>query len=269
MSRMLEALRQSERDGTGSILLNQTATVSQAAPEPSKAFLDPRSVVKLNIPAGDKSFLVPFRTNDALAAEKFGVLAAKLSTIRMQQPLKSLLITGSALNEGKTFVAANIALTLAMQTQKKVLLLEGDLRRPGLGRMLGVGPLAGLGDWAITRHSIDRFLYQFGELPLWLLPAGKVESPAVLLQSQELADLFVRLREEFDWLIIDSPPVLPLADTNLWQHLADGTLLVAREGATPRKALKKALDALDHSRFLGIVLNEANERDLENSYDPS
>jgi capsular exopolysaccharide synthesis family protein len=274
MTNMLEAMRQSERDGAGSFLLNQTATVSQTASAPRGSSFDLSGVEKLNVHCGDGNNLVAFRTNDGMAEEKFGLLAAKLSNIRAERGLKSVLVTSSAQNEGKSLVAANIAVTLAMQARKRVLLLEGDLRRPGLGGILGVGPLAGLGDWATTQRAttqqpINRFIYQLGKLSLWLLPAGKIESPTRLLQSQKLVDLFPRLRDGFDWVIIDSPPVLPLADTNLWARMADAILLVAREDITPRKALRKALDALDNSRLLGIVLNEASERDLESSYDPS
>ena len=269
MTSVVEALRQSERDGAGSFLLNQLAIVSQTPSVPRGLPFDLSGAAKLNVQWGDDNYLVAFRTNDGMAAEKFGLLAAKLSNIRAEHGLKSLLVTSSALNDGKSLVAANIAVTLAMQTHKRVLLLEGDLRRPSLGGMLGVGPLAGLGDWATTQQPINRFMYKLGELSLWLLPAGKIESPTRVLQSQELVDLFRRLKDEFDWVIIDSPPVLPLADTNLLTRMADGVLLVVRESITPRSVLKKSLDALQDNKIVGIVLNEAREIDLEYSYDSS
>jgi capsular exopolysaccharide synthesis family protein len=274
MINVLEALRQSERDGAGSFLLSQTATLSQTPSSPRESSLDLSGVKRLDVQWGDDNNLVAFRTNDRMAGEKFGLLAAKLTKIRAEHGLRSLLVTGCALNEGKSFVAANIAVMLAMQTRKRVLLLEGDLRRSSLGGMLGVGSLAGLGDWATsqratTQQPINRFVYQLGKLSLWLLPAGKIESPTRLLQSQKLLDLFPKLRDGFDWVIIDSPPVLPLADTNLWARMADATLLVVREGITPRSAFRKSLDALDDNKVVGIVLNEAREIDLEYSYDSS
>jgi capsular exopolysaccharide synthesis family protein len=269
MTRMTEALRQAERDGTGSHLLNQAAVSSRTDGEPRTAGFDLSRTPKLNVNAGVGSSLVPFRANDALAAEKFGLLAAKLSNLRAEHGLKSLLITSSALNEGKTFVAANLAITLAMQTGSRVLLLEGDLRRPAIGKSLGVGPLVGIGEWASTQQPIQNYLYQMGDYSMWMLPAGEVESPATLLQSQKLVELFPLLEQGFDWVVVDSPPVLPLADTNLWSRLADGTLLVAREGTTPRKLLRRTLEALGNSNLLGIVLNEASEKDFEYSYHPA
>ena len=268
-SMLVEALRQSEREGAGSFLLNQMATVSPTPSVPRGSSFGFSDAEKLNVQWGDDNYLVAFRKNDGMAGEKFGLLAAKLSSIQAEHGLKSLLVTSSAPNEGKSLVAANISATLAMQTHKRVLLLEGDLRRPGLGGMLGVGTLAGLGDWATTQQSINRFVYQLGELPLWLLPASKIDSPNRLLQSQRLVDVFRRLRDEFDWVIIDSPPVLPLADTNLWARLADGILLVVRENITPRTALRKSLDALDDNKIVGIVVNEATDSDLEYSDDSS
>ena len=267
MSSMFEALRQSERDGAGSFLLNQALLGSQAPSVPKRSSFAYSDAAKLNVQWGDDNYLVAFRTNDGMAEEKFGLLAAKLSNIRAEHGLKSLLVTSSAINDGTSLVAANIAVTFAMQTHKRVLLLEGDLRRPSLGGMLGVGSLAGFGEWATTQQPINRFVYQLGELSMWLLPAGKIESPTTLLHSQELVDLFRKLRDGFDWVIIDSPPVLPLADTNLWARMADGILLVVRESITPRTALRKSLDALNDNKIVGIVLNEA--RDLEYSYDSS
>jgi len=269
MISMLEAVRQSERDGVGSFLLNQTADPSQRPSAPRGSSSGLSDVAKLNVQWGDDTYLAPFRSRDRMAEEKFGLLAAKLSNIWAEHGLKSLLVTSSAPNEGKSLVAANIALTLAMQTHKRVLLLEGDFRQPGLGGMLGVGSLAGLGDWATTQQPINRFVYQLGELSLWLLPAGKIEAPIRLLQSPELVDLFRSLRDGFDWVIIDSPPALPLADTNLWARKADGILLVVRESITPRAAFRRSLDALDDNKIVGIVLNEASESDIECSYDSS
>ena len=269
MTGMLAALRQSERDGAGSFLLNQMAIASQAPSEPRGSSFGFSDVASLNVQWGDHNDLVAFMTKDGMAGEKFELLAVNLNNIRAQNGLKSLVVTSSALNDGKSLVAANLAVTLAMQTHKRVLLLEGDLRRPGLGGMLGVGSLAGLGDWATTQQPINRFVYKLGELSLWLLPAGKIESPTRLLQSQELVDLFPRLRDGFDWVIIDSPPVLPLADTNLWSRMADGVLLVVRESVTRRTALRKSIDALHDNKMVGIVLNETRASDLEYSYGPS
>lgn len=266
MSRIFEALRQSEREAAGSPLLNQSAGTTELSPSSAVSASDLSNVKTIAVDFRNCKDLAPFRMEHALAAEKFSMLAARLTNIRMERNLKSLLITSSTVGEGKTFVAANVALMLAQQTRKKVLLIEGDLRRPMLGTMFGLGPLAGLGDWASLRDPITSFFYRLGEASLWFLPAGKVEQPAELLESRELVDLFHKLADWFEWVVIDSPPVAPMADSNLWARLIDGTLLVVREGVTQHKTLRIALETLDNPKLLGAVLNEATENEEKNYY---
>ncbi len=267
MSRIFEALRQSEREGAGSVLLHQSTSAPEVShqPPPVKGFgLD--SVTELSIDSRNGHHLVPFRPEQALAAEKFGVLAAKLNTIRLERELKFVLVTSSVAEEGKTLIAANMAVTLAQQTRKKVLLVEGDLRKPAVVPLLGLGNLAGLGEWAVSHDPIVSYLYRLEKLPLWLLPAGKADHPAEILESKELTQVAIQLADWFDWIIIDSPPVMPMADTNLWSRIADGTLLVVRQGVTPRRALQKTLETLDNPKLLGVVINEASDTDRGRYY---
>ncbi len=110
-------------------------------------------------------------------------------------------------------------------------------------------------------------IYHLDGAGFWFLPAGHpAENPLELMQSGRLSALIEQLTAAFDWIIIDSPPVLPLADTSLWARLVDGVLLVAREGVTRKRQLKRGLEALDQSKLLGMVLNSSTNSDHENYY---
>ena len=151
--------------------------------------------------------------------------------LRRIRPLKKVLITSTIPQEGKSTIAANLACALAHSPNEKTLLVEGDLRRPSLSQMFGIKKNHGLNDWLQGEHGPFADIYHLEEPGLWLLPAGDAMSnPIELLQSQKLPAMMEQLARWFDWIIIDSPPVLPLADTSVWMRLADGVLLVTRQG---------------------------------------
>ena len=108
--------------------------------------------------------------------------------------------------------------------------------------------------------ALSRFVYRLRDAPLWFLPAGKpTEQPADVLRSSRFKEAFQLLTEQFEWTVVDSTPMQPIVDVNLWSKLLDGTLLVVREGVAPIKALKGGLQALDHPKLIGVVFNEATE----------
>ena len=211
------------------------------------------------------SRLVAWSAPNSLGAEKFRALAVRLDHMRKQHELSSLQVTSSVINEGKTFVAANLAVTLAKYSGAKTLLIEGDLHRPMLASMFGLKELKlpGLSDWWVGREQdIARNLVRFNGSDLWFLPAGTVcDRPSEILRSAQLAEAFAQLAGRFDWIVVDSTPMLPVIDANLWSRLVDGTLLVVREGVAPLKALKSGLQSLDHPKLIGVVVNEASEFD--------
>jgi capsular exopolysaccharide synthesis family protein len=209
------------------------------------------------------SRLVALSEPRSLGAEKFRALVTRLENLRHQKELKSLQITSGVINEGKTLVAANLAVTFAKHSRSKVLLLEGDLHRPSLAGLFGLNDLRGLSHWWSEQASdIAHFLFQLEDMPFWFLSAGAAtEQPSHILQSTRFAETFNRLAGWFDWIIVDSTPMLPVADANLWSRLVDGTLLVVREGVASVKALQKGLESLDNLKLVGTVLNEASESD--------
>jgi protein-tyrosine kinase len=211
------------------------------------------------------SRLVAWSEPNSLGAEKFRALAVRLDHMRKQHELNSVQVTSSVINEGKTFVAANLAVTLAKYSGAKTLLIEGDLHRPTLASIFGLKEmqLPGLSDWWAGRgQDIARFVVRFNGSALWFLPAGMpFERPSEILRSAQLAEAFAQLASRFDWIVVDSTPMLPVIDANLWSRLVDGTLLVVREGVAPLKALKSGLQSLDHPKLIGVVVNEASEFD--------
>jgi len=177
------------------------------------------------------------------------------------------LITSTIPEEGKSTISANLAVTLARRKSQRVLLLEGDLRRPVLAREFGLPNLAGLSECLQGEAKLTTNIYRLEGAGLWFLPAGMPpENPLELMQSGRLSELLDQLTAWFDWIIIDSPPILPLADTSVWARLVDGILLVAREGTTQKRQLKRGLEVLNQPKLLGVVLNGSTNADHSNYY---
>ena len=214
------------------------------------------------------SMLVALNGERGLGAEKFRVLCARLSNIRLGTTLGVLQVTSSVVGEGKTLTSVNLGMTLATRFDRKVLLVEGDLRKPAVCALLGTSDHAGIGEWwELPETPISDLLLRIGETGMCVLPAGNVAHPASVLQSPRIAELISTLSRQFDWIIIDTPPLLPMADSNLWSRLSDGTLMVVRKGTVSRAALKKAVESLDNPKLVGIVLNDASGYDRVDYYD--
>jgi capsular exopolysaccharide synthesis family protein len=203
-----------------------------------------------------QSRMVCVTDKESLAAEKFRFLGVRLRQLRQKGPLKKVLITSTIPQEGKTMVAANLACALARRNQHKTLLLEGDLRRPALAQMFGLGKIPGISEWLQGERGPMTSIYHLEGAGLWLLPAGSApRNPLELMQSGRLSALMDQLTTWFDWIVIDSPPVLPLGDTSIWMRLADGILLVTRQGATEKEQLQRGLEAIEPAKLLGALLN--------------
>jgi capsular exopolysaccharide synthesis family protein len=211
----------------------------------------------LRVSIREESRLVSVAEEGSLGAEKFRFLAVRLRHLRQNRPLKKILITSTIPQEGKSTVSANLACTLARRKNQKTLLLEGDLRRPTIVNQFGVGKIPGLCEW-LGGQTDSINIYKLESLGLWILPAGATpQNPLELMQSGKLSLLMEQLEAWFDWIVIDSPPVLPLADTSLWSRLADGILLVTRKGTTEKQQLKRGLEAIEKSKLLGALVNSS------------
>jgi capsular exopolysaccharide synthesis family protein len=254
---LLQAAEQKRQGGT---MVQRTARMDAIdTPEPvhptAPDFLERCPVLPVFI--AQESRLVAVGKEESLGAEKFRFLAVRLRQLRQSRPLKKILITSTIPQEGKSTVAANLACTLARRKQHKTLLLEGDLRRPTVAEKFGLGRIPGLCDWLSGETELPN-LYRLEDLGLWVLQAGSApQNPLELMQSGKLAGLMDRLQNWFDWIVIDSPPVLPLADTSIWSRLSDGVLLVTRNGTTEKKQLQRGLEAIEKSKLLGALVNSS------------
>jgi capsular exopolysaccharide synthesis family protein len=264
MSRLYEALRQMEKENVkvGPIASESAGPVellTTAVAEPTE--LEQASSVEVHVAIGSR--LVAFSDPQSLGAEKFRGLVTRLENLRSQHELRSLQVTSSVRQEGKSLVAANLAVTLAQRSDYNILLVEGDLYRPTLASLFGLVQPKGLRDWwSAKEEGLSQYTCKLNGMSLWFLSAGLgQEQPSRILESTRFTEAFAKLGTFFDWIIVDSTPMLPTVDANLWSRLIDGTLLVVREGLAPAKTLKQGLASLDNPKLVGVVLNETSEFD--------
>ena len=211
--------------------------------------------------------MVSMSNEHSLAAEKFRFLTVRLRYIQQRTGLKKVLVTSTIAEEGKSFVATNLAVTLARKQMQKVLLIEGELRRPSAaqasasisadGRPVRLPSRAGGKREDLVSTGTQDMVYS--------RRIGAREPPLELMQDARLPELLNRISRWFDWMIIDSL-ILPLADTTVWSRLSDGTRPVAREGKSQKRELTRGLHALDQSKILGVVINSSTSTDNDNYY---
>jgi capsular exopolysaccharide synthesis family protein len=217
------------------------------------------SALQLQISTKDENRLVCLNDPENPATEAYRLLGVRVRDFRRERPAKKLLVTSSIPGEGKSLTAANLAVTLATSAQERVLLLEGDLRAPSLARIFGLGTLEGLSDCIKKKGKLSECISQLDEARIWFAPAGTpVSDPLDLLQSPRLPLILDELAAIFDWIIIDTPPLLPAADTTVWTRLSDAILLVVRQGITERQQLQRSLEAIDRRKLLGTVVNSSS-----------
>jgi capsular exopolysaccharide synthesis family protein len=288
--------QQSQAGHTGGNLPNRVESVTALLPPVEVKVLPPQPVSELPAPMptrpdaseakrypaantfADANVLSPTLATDSrlvcltdqggLPAEKFRLLGLKLRHMRDRRKLNRIVVTGTAPEEGKSLVAANLALNQARSKVLKTLLVDGDLRRPTVASRFGFdGSLPGLSECLRGEKRLSEVVYKLDGSGLWFLPAGRApENPLDLMQSGRLPELLDQLGKFFDWIIIDTPPVVPVADTTFWMKLADGVLVVIREGVSEKKVVERAMDSFDRAALLGIVVNSCSRGDHEDYY---
>ncbi|GHH64240.1 chromosome partitioning protein [Streptosporangium violaceochromogenes] len=190
-------------------------------------------------------------------SEAFRSLRTNLRFIGVDHRPRSLVVTSCLPGEGKSSTSANLAITLA-QAGWRVLLVDGDLRRPSIPGYLGIEGAVGLTDVLIDKARLEDVVQSWNEPNLSVLPSGRIPpNPSELLGSQGMRQILTRLTEDYDMLIVDAPPLLPVTDAATLAAICDGTLLVARYGKTRREHVTRAVDLLSpvNARVVGSVLN--------------
>jgi capsular exopolysaccharide synthesis family protein len=293
MSYIFEALQRAEAERSGETLPKNADSVAdllqgveqEIARKQSLSELPPSelpSAAKLETPkpnsfAGARvlspalradSRLVCLTDQGGLAAEKFRVLGLKLRHLRELRKLRRIVITSSIPEEGKSLIAANLALNQSRSKVLNTVLIDGDLRRPELGSRFGFSrSLPGLSEVLRGERDLSEVVYKIEGTGLYFIPAGVTpENPIELMQSGRLTQLLEQLGTFFDCIVIDTPPVRPLADTPLWMKLADGVLLVTREGVCEKKQLERAVEVIDRATMLGVVVNSCSSNEQKYYY---
>lgn len=196
------------------------------------------------------------------AAEQYRVLRYRLEALS-KTGAKALAFTSARSGEGRTTTAVNAALALGRGGRNRVVLIDGDLRRPGLCAMLGLRAREGLCDVVAGRTPLESCLWKFGADELYVLPPGAVpDDLSETLYDPRLGETLGQLKAKFDYVLVDVPPVLPLADVPTLCRDLDGAIVVVRAGVTPRELVAAALDALFGVPVHGLVLNDVEARAL-------
>ena len=186
-----------------------------------------------------------------------------------ERPLNTVLITSAVPSEGKTTTAANLALVLA-QMGERVLLIDADLRRPGIHTYFNLDNSVGLGSIIAEQGDVFSAIKRLDQVPnISVLTAGPLfPNPSEVLSSEAMKTLVSSLRGSYDRIVIDSPPIMPVSDPLLLSALADGVIMVVRGGVTSRPIAQKACQSLlkIHAHIIGIVLNSVHMPKSGDSY---
>lgn len=282
MSRIHDALKRAEQERATSTGTHVEPAFEQSYEEPRGAMPSMQSSAAVAMPAmatmgsgfnyesliarcpqrewaPDPRTMLFFQADDSrLGAEEFRTLRSRLYQIREKMPLKRLLVTSALPKEGKSFVAANLAQVLVRQHGRRALVIDADLRNPGMHRHLGAPQSPGLSDYLLG--ECDEFaVLQRGPMEnLFFLPGGKTVSSAPELLANGRLKLFLqRVEPLFDWIIMDTSPVIPVSDATLVAGSCDGILMVVRSNVTPSDLARRAREEFPNKLLLGVVLNGA------------
>ncbi len=283
MSRIYEALQRAdlERRAAQELGVEQPAEQVVAPdieePQPAKAFLVLDNIVQHPWSPSLASF--PTLADRGPGVEQFRSLRSRIYQARYEAPLKTILISSGMPSEGKSFVAANLAMNLARNSMNNILLIDGDLRRPTLHTLLGAPNIPGLSEYLAGSAGVDSIMQRDGtsKTPgtptaasasnLTLIPAGKCgDNSSELVANRRIEELITTLASHFDWILIDSPPVLAVTDAVDLARAADAVLLVVRGGSTPFDVAQRTQVTFKNSRILGFVLNDIKDPPRTGSY---
>lgn len=193
-----------------------------------------------------------------LEREQFRTLRSRLYQLRTNRPVKTVLVSSALSAEGKTFVAANLAMAMVLQHGRRALLVDADLRKSALHQLLGAPATPGLTEYLAGEADEMAVIQKAPISNLCFIPAGRpVSNTGELIGNGRLAKLIERVAPMFDWIIIDSPPAVPISDASLIAEASDGVVLVVKASSTPFDIAKKACIEFRRKPILGVVLNHA------------
>jgi protein-tyrosine kinase len=283
MSRIYEAIQRADHDraavtGSGARHVIEPVVAPYAVELPEvKVDLDLSSITHHPWKPSDVS--LPTLARRGATVEQFRSLRSRIDQLRFEAPLKTILVSSGMPAEGKTFVAANLALSMARNNGSNILLIDGDLRRGTLHTLLGAPNCPGLSEYlggaaeftSIMQRSLvpEKAAGDAGGAiaNITFIAAGlSGDNSSEMVASNRLENLISTLSPHFDWIVIDSPPVLAVTDAIELARTADGVLLVARAANTPFDVAHRTQTAFSNSRILGFVLNSVRQAPRNHSY---
>jgi capsular exopolysaccharide synthesis family protein len=257
MSRIYEALQQTSSGRVAPVIPEGGRADAVFSEQFHESVWDPNAALQVQLHTSDREKLPALFSKHAIASEQFRLLATRLQQLQHSRKFQSVLLTSALAGEGKSLLIANLAVSLAQGGQQKVLVVDADLRKPGLSSIFEVNGRPGLREWHQTNSPISEFICRIPDIKVWVLPAGQtIVDPLELLRSPRIAALLTSLTAMFDWVLIDSPPLLPLADAEIISRICDGTMIVVRREKSPKSALKQALERVAPSKMTGLLLND-------------
>ena len=291
MSRVHDALRRAEKTGELSPPVAQPngetrgpAATLEAGASLSGSNLSGSNLAGSNLTSANLAGLlelveeVPFRTaTDSLLIdvsrpheapmEEFRTLRTRLNHMQSLQPIHTVVVTSASPAEGKSLTAANLALAEAHLAGNTTLLADFDFCRPIIHTLFGIDRSPGITDYLMGQAPLHKVIKRIAGTNLYIMPAGQaVINPLELLNLREVKHLMDRLPSLFQWVIMDSPPLLFAADANLLGTMSNGTLLVVRIGHTTIDSVTRAMQSLCNNNVLGIVVNGARRGELYSKY---
>ena len=209
--------------------------------------------------------LVSLLQPTSLAAEQYRTVRLHIETLHRERGLKLIAISSPSRGDGKTLSAINLAGALAQAPDAKVVLVEVDVRHPGVGQYLGLSAARGLSSFLLDQSTaVESVIERPSGVGFAVVVAGPASSmPYELLKSPRLTALFAALRERFDYVVVDTPPVLPFPDVGILRDVVDGFLLVVRANRTPREMVRDSVATIGQPRVLGVVFNDDERTAVE------
>jgi capsular exopolysaccharide synthesis family protein len=217
----------------------------------------------------DDPHLVVMTRPNSPVAERYRRVRLSIEQAPCDHPAHQVTVVTSAVpGEGKTTTAVNLALAYAEDPAQRTLLIDGDLRRPALSKLVSPEAAFGLVDVLAGHVPLDIALIEMTDSKLWVLPAGKTADRALeKLQQHVLAAMLAELRGRFDKIVIDTPPTVPFTDAAVLASHADGAVLVVRAGTTTAPLLQRARESLSAASLVGIVLNDVAVTSADRYYE--
>ena len=270
MSRVHDALRRAEQAGMLSPPVARpradgaAAAVLDAGPDIT-GLLD--QIEEIPFRTATDSLLIDLSRPHEAPMEEFRTLRTRLNHLQSLQPIHTLVVTSPSPAEGKSLSASNLALAESHLEGNRTLLADFDFRRPIVHTLFGVDRSPGITDFLLGKVPLHKIIRKVAGSNLYIMPAGEaVINPLELLNLREVKLLLDRLPSVFNWIILDSPPLLFAADANLLSTLSHGTLLVVRIGHTTIDSVTRAMQSLCNNNVLGIVVNAARRGELYSKY---